>query len=71
MKGENAWLAAFRFVRPLNNDLEFYKNGYGDKLKTRIEDGLDNSEIETELLKKGATPELLGKFAYEIAFSAL
>lgn len=70
MKDKSAWLAAFRFVRPLNNSLEFYKNEYGDMLKSRIERDLENSEVETELLKKGATPELLGQFAYEIALTA-
>ncbi|HEY9160986.1 MAG TPA: hypothetical protein VIS94_07875 [Desulfomonilia bacterium] len=40
-------------------------------LKHRIEQGLDISEAETELINKGASPELLGKFAYEIALTAL
>jgi hypothetical protein len=71
MKDENfAWLPAFRFVRPLNNSLESYKTEYGDLLKNRIEKGLSVSKIEAELLEKGATPELLGKFAYEIALTA-
>ncbi|WP_051542021.1 hypothetical protein [Clostridium lundense] len=66
-----AWLAAFRFARPLNNSLEFYENEYGDMLKNRIKENLPNSEVETKLLKNGATPELLGKFAYEIALTTL
>ncbi|EKQ52396.1 MULTISPECIES: hypothetical protein [unclassified Clostridium] len=70
IKDKFAWLSAFRFVRPLNNSLEFYNNEYADIIKKRIEKGLDNSEIETELLNNGATPELLGKFAYEIALTA-
>jgi hypothetical protein len=70
MKDNFAWLSAFRFVRPLNNSLEFYKSEYGDMLKNRIERNLDNSEVETELLKKGVDPELLSKFAYEVALTA-
>jgi hypothetical protein len=65
-----AWLSAFRFVRPLNNSLEFYKNEYGDILRSRVEKGLSISDSETELLNAGATPEMLGKFASEIALSA-
>lgn len=65
-----AWLPAFRFVRPLNNSLESYETEYADILRSRIERGLSISEVEEELLEKGATPELLGKFAYEIALTA-
>jgi hypothetical protein len=71
IKDENlAWLTALRFVRPLNNSLESYKTEYGDILRSRIEKGLSISKIEAELLEKGATPELLGNFAYEIALTA-
>lgn len=70
-KENRAWLAAFRFVRPVNNSLEFYKAEYSNVLKHRIEQGLDISEAETELINKGVPPELLGKFAYEIALTAI
>lgn len=65
-----AWFAALRFVRPLNNSLEFYLNEYGNMLRSRINEKLPISEVEKELLNEGATPELLGKFAYEIALTA-
>ncbi|RII33696.1 hypothetical protein D2A34_18415 [Clostridium chromiireducens] len=65
-----AWLSAFRFVRPLNKSLESYKTEYGDILRNRIEKGFSISKVESELLEKGATPELLGDFAYEIALTA-
>lgn len=66
----SAWLSAFRFVRPLNICLESYRTEYGDLLKSRIEKGMRISAVEAELIEKGATPELLGKFANQIALTA-
>ncbi len=65
-----AWLSAFRFVRPLNNTLEFYKNEYVDLLEKHVNDGFYASEIENAILNSGVDKELLGAFAYEIALKA-
>ncbi|MCI8557170.1 MAG: hypothetical protein HFI19_05270 [Lachnospiraceae bacterium] len=67
-----AVLPTFRFLKPLSDDLEFYKGGYRKMLEKRIEDGtLDKRfPIVAALRKEGASLETIEKFAYDLMFEA-
>lgn len=60
------WLAAFRFVRPLNNDLKYYKETYSSDLR----EGCMYSEASKALLEAGVSPEQIAEFAFEMRLEA-
>ena len=67
-----AVLPAFRFLKPLNDDLEFYKGGYKQMIERRIADGsLDERFPEVAaLIKAGAAIEDIERFAYDLLLEA-
>lgn len=66
----NIWavLPAFRLLKPLNDNLEFYKGEYKEFIKKQIEDGTLSKQMPevAELVKYGASLQSIEKFAYRM-----
>lgn len=67
-----AVLPAFRFLKPLSDNLEFYKGGYREMIEKKIEDGLLEGQMPeaAALVKSGASPEIIEKFAFHLILEA-
>lgn len=67
-----AVLPAFRLLKPLNDRLEFFKGEYREMIESRIEDGLLDEQLPeaAALVKCGAPPEIIEKFAFHLVLEA-
>ena len=67
-----AVVPSFRFLKPLNDELEFYRGRYRELLEQWQAEGSleDKAPDAAVLIKAGATPEQVEAFAYEQTFHA-
>lgn len=67
-----AVLPAFRLLKPLNDRLDFYKGEYREMIEKMIEDGTLEEQLPeaAALVKCGATPEVIEKFAFHLVLEA-
>ena len=67
-----AVLPAFRLLKPLSDQLEFYKGSYRKMLENRLADGTLEKRLPkvSALMKSGAAPEDIEAFAYDLVLEA-
>lgn len=75
LEGESdiwAVMPVFRLLKPLSDQLEFYKNGYRKMIEKNIENGTLEKRIPeaAELVKCGVPLESIEKFAYSLVLEA-
>lgn len=66
-----AVLPAFRLLKPLSDNLDFYKGGYRKMIEKMKEDGALAEKMPeiNEMLNAGVSPETIEKFVYDIKLS--
>lgn len=65
-----AWLAAIRFVRPIQKSLMRYKKDYSRQMSERLDNGYNVSNSFRALKKAGISDEVINNFVYEIAIES-
>lgn len=67
-----AVLPTFRLLKPLSDDLEFYKGEYRKMLEEQMTNDILNKQMPevAELIKEGASPEAIERFAYDLILDA-
>ncbi len=67
-----AVVPAFRLLKPLSDDLEFYRGRYRELLEQWQAEGVleDTDPPAAALLKAGASPEQIQRFAYDKTLQA-
>lgn len=67
-----AVLPAFRLLKPLNDQLEFYKGDYRKMIEKMIAEGSLEERLPeaAALVKCGASPKVIEKFAFHLVLEA-